>query len=342
VTLGADVGRLGAGLTRAARRSARDLQRPIETRRTIPATRAAHTRTARAVLAGACPAIGDASAVAPTIEQAWIEGERTGSHDQCNPSSSEANHDRDIRSDSLERQLYGPHFVGYNVGMSGGAVGSLPAPGERLGAYEVIAELACGGMAAVYLARRRFEVGGLGKLVAVKVVLPHLRDREFVTMFLDEVRVAVAIAHTNVVQVLDVGECDGWPYMVMEYLRGQSLDRVVRRARDQRIVADGPILMALAQAAAGLHAAHETVGDDGEPLGIVHRDVTPRNIHVGYDGCTKIVDFGIAASRGKIVKTQPGVVKGTLHYMPPEMISRAHRVDRRADVWSFGVVRGRP
>lgn len=218
-------------------------------------------------------------------------------------------------------------------------LGTLPVPGQHLGPYEILAEIAHGGMAAVYLARKRFEVAGLGKLFAVKVILPHLRDREFVEMFLDEARVSIAIAHPNVVQVIDVDESDHCPFIVMEYLRGQSLGGVVRKAREAVAeLGDGLLFQVLAQTAAGLHAAHETTGEDRCSLGIVHRDVTPHNIHVGYDGCVKVLDFGIAASRGRVTATRPNVLKGTFHYLAPEQISRSRSSDRRVDLWALGVV----
>jgi serine/threonine-protein kinase len=211
----------------------------------------------------------------------------------------------------------------------------LPVPGQPLGVYHIVGEIAHGGMATVYLARKRFEIGGLAKLVAVKVLMPHLRDPEFVHMFLDEARVSVSITHPNVVQVLDVAQSDGYPYIVMEYLRGQPFGKVTRRATPDD---DALKLQVLAQAAAGLHAAHETLADDGHLLGIVHRDVTPQNIFVGYDGCVKIVDFGIAASRGRMTTTRPEVLKGTLQYLAPEQINRARTIDRRADAWALGVI----
>lgn len=213
--------------------------------------------------------------------------------------------------------------------------GSLLVPGQKLGRYEILCEIAHGGMAAVYLARKRFEVAGLGKLVAVKVLLPHLRDPEFVQMFLDEARIALSIAHPNVVQVIDVGESDGNPHIVMEYLRGQSLNALAKRGAPDH---NGLVFQVLAQAAAGLHGAHETRSEDGEPLGIVHRDVTPQNIHVGYDGNVKIVDFGIAASRGRLTSTKSGQLKGTFHYLAPEQITRSRDIDRRVDVWALGVI----
>ncbi len=194
-------------------------------------------------------------------------------------------------------------------------------------------------MAAVLVVRRTGP-GGFDKLLAMKIILPHLAaDRKYVDMFLDEGRIASQIQHPNVVQVFDVGEHEGLPYMVMELLRGQSVARIAKR-----LAGGGETLPAdfwlgvLAQAAEGLHGAHDTRGGDGMPLGIVHRDVSPQNLHVGYDGRVRVLDFGIAASRGKISSTRTGEIKGKFAFLAPEQISRAHPVDRRADLWALGTV----
>lgn len=210
----------------------------------------------------------------------------------------------------------------------------LPRPGERVSRYEIVTELAHGGMAAVFVGRHS-GIGGFEKLVAVKVMLPHLAsDRRYSDMFLDEIRIVSHIAHPNVVQILDVGEHDGLPFMVMELLRGQPLGRVLRRDP----IAPGLVLAMLAQVAEGLHAAHETTGRDGEPLGIVHRDVSPQNIHVGYDGQVKILDFGVAAAIGRHGATHSGEIKGKLAFLAPEQIARSRPIDRRADLWALGVM----
>ncbi|MBI2893010.1 MAG: serine/threonine protein kinase [Deltaproteobacteria bacterium] len=218
-------------------------------------------------------------------------------------------------------------------------LGSLPRVGERVGRYEVLAEIAHGGMAAVYRVRLRGP-GGFSRLFAMKVLLPHLSgDRNFVSMFLDEARIASAVRHANVVQVFELGEEPGLPYLVMELLQGHALGAVSHRARLADSVPPlGLWLEILAQAAEGLHAAHETRGPDGAPLGIVHRDVGPRNVHVGFDGIVKVVDFGIAAAKGRLAVTRTGTLKGTFRYLAPEQVIRDRPVDRRADIWSLGVV----
>jgi serine/threonine-protein kinase len=210
--------------------------------------------------------------------------------------------------------------------------------GERVGRYEVLAEVAEGGMAAVYAARLS-SIGGFGKILALKILLPHLKkDREFVNMFLDEARIASAIHHANVVQVFDVGEHDDVPYIVMEYLRGQSLYRTLRKARASEVALSGVLPAILARTAEGLHAAHETRDENGESLGVVHRDVSPQNVHVGYDGQVKVVDFGIASAKRRLTNTRSGQLKGKFRYLSPEQVRRDLHVDRRADVWALGVM----
>jgi serine/threonine-protein kinase len=217
-------------------------------------------------------------------------------------------------------------------------LGTLPRIGERVDRYEVVAEVAHGGMAAVY-AVRRSSIGGFDKILAMKVLLPHLQnERQYVDMFLDEARIASRIEHPNVVHVFDVGEHQGAPFMVMEFLRGQSLSRIRKKAHaSDTPLSLGFLCRVLAQTAEGLHAAHEVRDADGELLHVVHRDVSPQNVHVGYDGQVKIVDFGIAAARGRISATRSGELKGKLAYVAPEQIDRSSRIDYRTDLWALGV-----
>ncbi len=211
---------------------------------------------------------------------------------------------------------------------------------SMLGRYRLLFELASGGMASVFLAR---QVGpdGLGKLVAIKRTHKHLStDPAFAAMFLDEASITARIAHGNVCEVLDFGEVDGEHYLVMEYMLGETLLNVLRRAA--RLPADRvdrfPLLVAriIADACEGLHAAHEVRDETGALLEIVHRDVSPQNLFVTYDGTTKVVDFGIARARGRLSQTAKGMVKGKLAYVAPETL-RQQGTDRRADVWSVGV-----
>jgi eukaryotic-like serine/threonine-protein kinase len=229
--------------------------------------------------------------------------------------------------------------------------GSTPSQGEgedslivkrstmlpRLGRYRIVSELASGGMAQVYLA----VADGLEKLVALKVVHAHLaREEHFVHMFLDEARIASGIRHRNVCNVFDYGVEDGHYYMAMDFLAGRTLREVMRRLRGKRTTS--PELCAflvtiIADAADGLHAAHELRDSHtGEPLSVIHRDVSPHNIFVGFDGQASVIDFGIAQAEGRLSSTATGVLKGKFSYMAPEQI-RDKNVDRRVDVWALGV-----
>ncbi len=215
----------------------------------------------------------------------------------------------------------------------------LPRPGDVVDRVEVIAEVARGGMAAVY-AVRRTGIGGFDKVLAMKTMLPHLADEaQPVERFLDEARIASQISHPSVIHVLDVGTHEGLPYLIMEFLRGQPLSTTARKAKQSgRLLSLGFRLGVLARTAEGLAGAHHTSGSDGTPLGVVHRDVSPQNIHIGYDGTVKVVDFGIAAARGRIANTQSGEFRGKLAYASPEQIRRTGDLDARTDVWAMGVV----
>lgn len=210
---------------------------------------------------------------------------------------------------------------------------------HELGRYRLAFEFASGGMATVYLAR---EVGesGMNRVVALKCIHPHLAKRQaFVDMFLDEARVAARINHPNVCSVYDFGQVDGTYYIAMEYLVGETFARVVRRMFHKGDEKPAPLKVAqvIADACEGLHAAHELRGPNGKPMEVVHRDVSPSNIYVCYDGTSRIVDFGIAKAADKLYATRTGEVKGKLAYLAPEQIEQ-ESVDRRADVWSLGVV----
>ncbi len=214
----------------------------------------------------------------------------------------------------------------------------LPSEGETVGRYEIVTPLARGGMSAVYVARLP-SLAGVEKLFALKVPLPHCQNDEgSLAMFLDEARIAVRIEHPNVAQIYELGEQNGQPFIVMELVSGQSLSALTRRARAKIGALDhGTYFRILADAARGLHAAHEATGSDGEPLLVVHRDISPQNLHVGYDGRVKIVDFGIARARGRITKTESGTIKGKYRYLAPEQVSSG-AIDRRTDIWALGVM----
>lgn len=213
--------------------------------------------------------------------------------------------------------------------------------GERLGRYQLRYEIASGGMATVYLARASGP-GGFERPIAIKRIHPHLaKKRDFVAMFLDEARVTARIVHPNVCSVFDFGEADGTWFLAMEYLVGQSLAAVLARLSLRPDLAASPRWLGLAarivaDACEGLHAAHELRDETGTPMGVVHRDASPHNVFVTYDGAVKMVDFGVALAEGRSHQTQNRMLKGKLAYMPPEQV-RGEPLDRRADVWSIGV-----
>ncbi|EYF04429.1 serine/threonine protein kinase [Chondromyces apiculatus] len=208
-----------------------------------------------------------------------------------------------------------------------------------LGRYRVVDEIGVGGMASVHLARMDGP-GGFQKWVAIKRIHPHLvEDDQFVDMFLDEARIAAGINHANVAQVFDLGKDDNTYWIAMEYLHGEPLREVMRRA-EERGLQLAPELAArmCADAAEGLHAAHELRGKNGQLLGLVHRDVTPHNLFITYDGYTKVVDFGIAKVADRLSSTRAGTLKGKLAYMSPEQVSGVKDIDRTTDIFALGVV----
>ena len=215
---------------------------------------------------------------------------------------------------------------------------ATPEEGTRLGRYRLRYKVAQGGMAAVYLAQLE-GLHGFERWVATKIVHPHLSaDRRFTTMLFDEARVSAQIHHPNVCAVIDYGEEEGSVYLVMEYLHGESFASVIRRSmRDGELMPFWLAVRVCVDAARGLHAAHELRDSRGGDLGVVHRDVSPQNILVLYDGMSKVVDFGIARARGRLTATEQGETKGKFAYMSPEQLQTS-AVDRRTDIWALGVV----
>ncbi len=217
------------------------------------------------------------------------------------------------------------------------AAGDIGA-GHVLGRYELLMPIAAGGMAMVWAARLK-GTRGFQKIVAIKTMLPKLsEDDQFEQMFLDEASLASQIRHPHVVEIMDLGEEDGILYLVMEMVDGVPLNQLMKAAKKGGGIPLPIAVRIIIQAGAGLHAAHELRDRDGKLVGLVHRDVSPQNILVTYDGVTKVVDFGIAkATAIGGGATVAGQIKGKVAYMAPEQVKGAD-IDRRVDVFALGIV----
>jgi serine/threonine-protein kinase len=215
---------------------------------------------------------------------------------------------------------------------------STAPPTGSAARYAIYDEIGSGGMATVHLGQRLGPVS-FSRMVAIKRLHAHLaRDPELVAMFLDEARVAARIRHPNVVPTLDVDTEHGQPFLVMEYVQGESLVRLLAslRQRGERIAV--PVACSIVVGMLhGLHAAHEATNERGGSLGIVHRDVSPQNVMVGLDGVTRVLDFGVAKAVGRLQTTREGRFKGKLAYTAPELV-RGGRATSAADIYSAGVV----
>ncbi|HSP80425.1 MAG TPA: protein kinase [Myxococcaceae bacterium] len=216
----------------------------------------------------------------------------------------------------------------------GGSAASLVRP---YGQYVLVRKLAEGGMAEIFLAKR-LGADGFERNVVIKRMLPHLTSLpDFVEMFRDEARLAAKLHHPNIVRIEDLGLAEGYYYICMEYLPGEDFSTTVRTASYRREYVPVPlVLRVIAEAARGLHHAHESTDESGRPLHIVHRDVSPSNLYVTYEGQVKVLDFGIAKAETRLAHTRTGVVKGKYMYMAPEQAGGGE-LDRRADVFSLGV-----
>jgi eukaryotic-like serine/threonine-protein kinase len=216
---------------------------------------------------------------------------------------------------------------------------SASLAGRRLGRYEVLARLASGGMAAVYVARA-LGVAGFERLFAVKVLHPHLaHEQEFITMFLDEARLAARIRHPNVVPTTDISDTqDAGYYLVMDYIEGDHLGALLQKAYKLGSRLPAPIsLRVLVDTLEGLAAAHALTDESGRRINLVHRDVSPHNVMVSTDGIARITDFGVAKAEVRLSTTRQGQFKGKLAYMAPEHASTGD-ADQRSDLFSAAII----
>lgn len=210
--------------------------------------------------------------------------------------------------------------------------------GSTASSYEILAKLATGGMAEIFLARHANAAGVERYVVLKRVLRERATDAAFVRMFLDEAKLASQLQHPNIAQVYDIGKLGDSYFFTMEYVHGETVRALLHRSHALRKpLPIGTALTIAAGAAAGLHHAHERVGVDGKPLGIVHRDVSPSNLMVTYEGHVKLVDFGVAKAANASVETRSGTVKGKIAYLSPEQC-RGRGVDRRSDLFSLGIV----
>ncbi|HEX8794977.1 MAG TPA: serine/threonine-protein kinase [Polyangiaceae bacterium] len=217
-------------------------------------------------------------------------------------------------------------------------VAAPPAGSLVVGRYALYGKIASGGMATVYFGRM-VGAAGFMRTVAIKRLHPHLAEEpDFVSMMVDEARLVARVQHPNVAQIIDVVNEGGELIIVMDYVAGEALSRLLR-AESQRNHHVPPAIASAVMGGVlhGLHAAHTAKSEHGDPLGIVHRDVSPHNIMVGVDGLARVIDFGVAKAAGRIQTTRGGVVKGKLPYMAPEQLGGAD-VSRHADVYAAGVV----
>ncbi len=210
--------------------------------------------------------------------------------------------------------------------------------GSTANNYQILARLAVGGMAEIFLARGASAAGVERYCVLKRILRNRASDVHFVRMFLDEARLAAQLNHPNVAQVYDIGKLADSYFFTMEYVHGETVRAVLQRARSlRRELPLAAVPTVTAGTAAGLHHAHERLGLDGRPLGIVHRDVSPSNLMVSYEGGVKVVDFGVAKAADRMSETRSGTVKGKISYLSPEQC-RGAPVDRRTDLFALGIV----
>ncbi len=232
--------------------------------------------------------------------------------------------------------MYDDDFNSKNTGLDD--VEQTPPKTLRVGKYELLSELGSGGMATVYLARLQREAG-FERLVAVKRIHEHMsKEEKFRTMFLDEARIAARVQHPNVIQVTDFGVEEDAPYLVMEYINGENFAGVLRTCWKRGKPFPIPVAVRIvACACEGLHHAHDLKNAEGTPLDLVHRDVSPHNLMISYEGIVKLTDFGIAKAVDRVGLSRSGSLKGKITYMSPEQVL-AQPLDRRSDVFALGTI----
>ena len=212
----------------------------------------------------------------------------------------------------------------------------------QFGKYFLLDRINVGGMAEVFKAKA-FGVEGFERLLAVKRILPNIaEDEEFITMFIDEAKIAVQLNHANICQIFDLGKVEDSYFIALEFVHGKDVRAIFDRCKQKPV--DGQTAMPIAQACfivmkacEGLDYAHNKRDGQGREMTLVHRDVSPQNILISYEGEVKLIDFGIAKAAGKMSKTQQGILKGKFGYMSPEQV-RGLPLDRRSDVFSLGIV----
>ncbi|MBI2896668.1 MAG: serine/threonine protein kinase [Deltaproteobacteria bacterium] len=211
---------------------------------------------------------------------------------------------------------------------------------QPFGKYVLVHRLAMGGMAEIFLAKQgSVSFQGFERFIVIKRILPNLSENEdFVRMFLDEARLAAQLNHPNIVQIYDIGAVDGQYFISMEYLSGRDTRRLMKKAAKRAELIPLPFALQIVHGICeGLEYAHSKTDQSGRPLSIVHRDVSPQNVHVTVDGAVKVLDFGIAKAESQMVETRAGVLKGKYSYMSPEQASGA-KVDRRSDIFALGIL----
>ena len=226
-----------------------------------------------------------------------------------------------------------------DAGRDAFGVGAVsPQEGTTSNRYAILGRIATGGMAEIFLARAT-NVAGFERYVVLKRILPErARDPAFVKMFLDEARLAAQLHHPNIAQVHDIGRLGDSFFFTMEYVHGEDVRALLQRlAALRRTLPVQHALLIAAGAAAALHHAHERTGSDRRPLGVVHRDVSPSNVMVSFEGAVKLVDFGVAKATQRSTETRTGTVKGKIAYLSPEQC-KGGGIDRRSDIFSLGIV----